>query len=444
MLSWFEKRAPIRVKFKAILAACAAWGLLALAGTALSAAGHVVIGGSLAAVAVALVLLTIVVSGRLICTPYVDTVVRMEAMAAGDLQAPVRYTDHTDCVGRLTKAMEVFRLQAMEAADKETVARVARQIGEGLEALADGDMTYRITNAFPGEYETVRTGFNQTVAALEDSLRQVSGTARSVNSSSSEILSASEDLARRTEQQAAALEETSAAISQASHLVAGTARGAAEVNAAVTDARNDTAEGSRVVGRAVDAMGIIEKSSAEISQIISVIDGIAFQTNLLALNAGVEAARAGDAGKGFAVVASEVRALAQRAADAAKDVKALITGSQAQVSQGVALVSETGGVLERISTRIERVSKLVTEIAASTDTQASSLHEINTAVQDMDNVTQQNAAMVEQSTAASQSLAGQSNELEALVARFRLTGDNSVRGLQARAAAASYGRRSYG
>ena len=193
-------------------------------------------------------------------------------------------------------------------------------------------------------------------------------------------------------------------------------------------------------------MSGIERSSAEISEIITVIDGIAFQTNLLALNAGVEAARAGDAGKGFAVVASEVRALAQRSAEAAKDVKTRIMASSEQVDVGVELVSETGKALQRIIGRIGEISTLVSTIASSAEQQSTGLQQVNTAVAEMDGVTQQNAAMVEQSTAAARSLSEEAGELASQIARFKIGGNEpsqsaptAVHKLQARAASA--GRR---
>jgi methyl-accepting chemotaxis protein len=323
MLSWFEKSAPIRAKFKVLLVAYGALGAGSTAAAILGGASVPAIGAS--AGCLVLTLVVALVSSRLVCDPYVNTVVRMEALAAGDLTSPVHYTDHTDCVGRLTKAMDAFRVQAQQAADGETVALVVRELGAGLSAVAEGNMTYSIERPFAADYEALRHSFNQTVAGLEQGLSQVAASAQSVHSGSTEIRAASEDLARRTEQQAASLEETTAAMDQVTGMVADTARGAVEVRGAIDAAHKDASEGGTVVGKAVSAMDAIEKSSQEIEQIINVIDGIAFQTNLLALNAGVEAARAGDAGKGFAVVANEVRALAQRSADAAKDIKTLIT-----------------------------------------------------------------------------------------------------------------------
>jgi len=248
----------------------------------------------------------------------------------------------------------------------------------------------------------------------------VADAARGIGGGVEEIAQASEDLSRRTEQQAAGLEETAAALDQITATVRQTAEGARRANTAIADAKRESQHSGAVVGRAVSAMGQIEQSSAQISQIIGVIDEIAFQTNLLALNAGVEAARAGDAGRGFAVVASEVRALAQRSAEAAKEIKTLISASTEQVAQGVDLVDQTGHALNAIMQRVEEIDKVMTEIAHSAQEQATGLAQVNVAVNQMDRVVQQNAAMVEESTAATQTLKGEASELLALVARFRL------------------------
>jgi len=315
----------------------------------------------------------------------------------------------------------VFRVTALNTRGATaSQEQVVHALGAGLEAIASGDMTYQITQAFPAQYDGLRMTFNSTVEGLERSLSHVASSAQSVHAGSTEIRAASEDLSRRTEQQAASLEETTAAMDQVTGMVGDTARGAAEVRGSISAAQKDATEGGQVVNQAVSAMDAIEKSSQEISQIITVIDGIAFQTNLLALNAGVEAARAGDAGKGFAVVANEVRALAQRSADAAKDIKSLITTSSQQVMNGVNLVGETGKMLDRIVTKISEVNALIADIANSTETQATNLKQVNSAVTDMDKMTQQNAAMVEESTAAARSLAAEADELAALVARFQL------------------------
>ena len=353
--------------------------------------------------------------------PMAETAEAMSRMAAGDLEVG-RTTQHRDDeIGEMTRAIEVFREASrarIEAQDKQRV--VVDAIGRGLQELGNGNLAYRIDQPLAAEYEALRASFNATLDQLGEVMQSVTASARSVSTGASEIRAASDDLALRNEQQAASLEETAAAMNQVTGIVKESAGSAAEVRRSIGEAHQEATEGGAVVQRAISAMGAIERSSQEINQIINVIDGIAFQTNLLALNAGVEAARAGDAGKGFAVVANEVRALAQRSADAAKDIKQLITTSSDQVGEGVTLVGETGALLERIVTRVGEVSGLMQEIAHSAESQASNLQQVNTAVGEMDRMTQQNAAMVEQSTAAARSLADEAAELTRLVAHFRI------------------------
>jgi methyl-accepting chemotaxis protein len=422
MFDWFEKTAPIKAKFNALLIVHGVIAVLALAATGLAYAGFGIWALAAGVIPLALTLIAVSVSGRLICTPYVTTVLRMEALAAGDTSSQVRYADHQDCVGRMARAMAVFRDNAETVKrSAETQARIVSELANGLEQLQAGNLTFQIQQPFEGDYDRLRVSFNHAVAGLDQSLGQVAGSAQSVHAGSTEIRAASEDLSRRTEQQAASLEETAAAMSQVTSMVADSARNANDVSSSIRGAHKDATEGGEVVKKAVSAMDAIEKSSSEIGQIINVIDGIAFQTNLLALNAGVEAARAGEAGKGFAVVANEVRALAQRSADAAKDIKALITTSSEQVNHGVSLVGETGKMLERIVTKISEINVLIGEMAAGTERQATNLQQINGSVNDMDKMTQQNAAMVEETTAAARNLASEADQLASLVTRFRLS-----------------------
>ena len=314
------------------------------------------------------------------------------------------------------------RDEAAKAADAaREQALVVSSLGAGLERLASCDMTYRIDAEFPGEYRKLRDDFNSAIMQLEDALRVIHDGTAGIQSGSHEISQAADDLSRRTEQQAAALEETAAALDEITATVRKTAEGATHARQVVSTAKSEATRSGEVVGGAVAAMNAIETSSKQISQIIGVIDEIAFQTNLLALNAGVEAARAGDAGRGFAVVAQEVRALAQRSAEAAKEIKALITASSTQVGQGVHLVGETGKALDRIVTQVNEINTVVAEIAASAQEQSTGLAQVNTAINQMDQVTQQNAAMVEESTAASHSLLHEANELADLLGRFELT-----------------------
>jgi methyl-accepting chemotaxis protein len=242
-----------------------------------------------------------------------------------------------------------------------------------------------------------------------------------------EISHAADDLSRRTEQQAASLEETAAALDEVVSTVKTTAEGAGRAARVTGEARDGAVKSGEVMNSAISAMAEIEKSSEKISQIIGVIDEIAFQTNLLALNAGVEAARAGEAGKGFAVVASEVRALAQRSAEAAKEIKSLISTSTQQVEQGVGLVGQTGTALQQIAAQVKEMSELVNAISSSAQEQSTALAEVNVAVNQMDQVTQQNAAMVEESTAASHNLAKEADELARLIARFKLGNETATR-----------------
>jgi methyl-accepting chemotaxis protein len=293
-------------------------------------------------------------------------------------------------------------------------------VSKALETIANGDLTYRITAELPARTEALKQHFNATAEKLQSTMRAIAANTEGVRSSAGEITQSSDDLSRRTEQQAASLEQTAAALDEITATVKKTSDGAVEARNLVGAAKVDAERSGAVVGETVTAMSGIESSSKQISNIIGVIDEIAFQTNLLALNAGVEAARAGDAGRGFAVVATEVRALAQRSADAAKEIKTLISASGAQVETGVRLVGETGKALTRIVEQVNRISTLVTEIAGSAAEQATGLAEVNTAVNQMDQVTQQNAAMVEESTAASHALASEAEDLGRLVGQFRI------------------------
>jgi methyl-accepting chemotaxis protein len=304
------------------------------------------------------------------------------------------------------------------AAEEDRVAITA--LAEGLAAMAGGDLTYRMTVPVAPKAEQLKADFNSAIGQLQQAVSVVVTNVAAIRSGSGEISHAADDLSRRTEQQAASLEETAAALDQITATVNRTAAGARQASDVVQAARGDAETSGVVVRDAVAAMSAIEQSAQQISQIIGVIDEIAFQTNLLALNAGVEAARAGDAGRGFAVVASEVRALAQRSAEAAREIKTLISASTAQVGSGVQLVGQTGEALQRIVDRVAEIDGLVSEIAASAQEQASGLQQVNTAVNQMDQVTQQNAAMVEESTAASHSLAEEAESLAASVARFRI------------------------
>jgi methyl-accepting chemotaxis protein len=375
----------------------------------------------------------------------------MERLAGGDLTVAVTGGDRKDEVGSMAKTVQVFKDAGLEkvrlekeAADQRAAAEVERarneaeraaaaqqqafvveSVATGLSTLASGDLVFRLSTPFAPEYEKLRGDFNDAMTKLQDTMKVIAANTQGIRGGGEEISQAADDLSRRTEQQAASLEETAAALDQITATVRKTADGANEASTVVGAAKADAEHSGDVVRQAVQAMSAIEKSSNQVSQIIGVIDEIAFQTNLLALNAGVEAARAGDAGRGFAVVASEVRALAQRSADAAKEIKALISASSQQVASGVDLVGETGKALERIVKQVTQINGVVTEIAASAQEQATGLNQVNTAVNQMDQVTQQNAAMVEESTAASHALAQEAEELARLVAQFKVGAEDA-------------------
>jgi len=305
------------------------------------------------------------------------------------------------------------------AAEQEQTL-VVEAMGGALSRLAKGDLTSTLGAEFRGEYGRLKDDFDGAVGQMKDLVASVIHGIDQINSSTDEIARASDDLSRRTEQQAATLEQTAAALDEITATVNRSASGANQASQAVKTARSLADASGEVVSQAVRAMAGIEASSGQISQIIGVIDEIAFQTNLLALNAGVEAARAGDAGKGFAVVASEVRALAQRSADAAKQIKGLINTSTQEVDQGVRLVDETGQALNAIVEQVAGIDSLVGEIAASAKEQSVGLSEVNRAVSRMDQVVQQNAAMVEESTAATHSLKTETAALVRLIGRFEI------------------------
>jgi len=325
------------------------------------------------------------------------------------------YNPIFDAGGRVVKIVKF-------ATDVTGRVRSVDQIAEGLAQLAANRLTHRISGAVDPAFEKVKGDFNNAVANLQRTMEAVKAATDSVDGGSNEIARASDDLSKRTEQQAASLEETAAALDQITQTVRRTAEGAKQASDAATNARSEAEKSGNVMRDAVGAMTEIESSSSQIGQIIGVIDEIAFQTNLLALNAGVEAARAGDAGKGFAVVASEVRALAQRSAEAAKEIKALISTSSAQVNRGAKLVGDTGKALSAIVEAIANIDALVGEIAASTHEQATGMGQVNTAVNQMDQVTQQNAAMVEQATAAATSLRNEASSLASLISTFEIDG----------------------
>jgi len=387
-----------------------------------------------------------------------------QTLAQGDNRIDLDRLERKDELGAIVRSLRVFRDAAFEKqklqVEGEDARRLAREererneaeqhakarqqaqvvnsLASALDLLSGGDLTVRLEQPFAPEYEQLRSDFNKAVGLLQEAIAAVVENAGSIRNGTGEIRSASQDLSMRTERQAATIEETTASVEQVAVVVVKAADAASHAKAVVLTASQEAERSGGIMKDAMRAMGEIERSAGQISQIVGVIDEIAFQTNLLALNAAVEAARSGDAGRGFAVVASEVRTLAQRSADAAKQIKSLISASSQHVGQGVQLVGGAGKALDGIVTKVSEIAGLVGGIANSANEQAATLSEINSAVKQMDEVTQQNAAMVEESTAATQSLAEDAEQLALLVARFRLVREK-LRGT-AEAPASRYAR----
>ena len=408
--------------------------------------------GSGAAVGVAMLMGWL--ASRLIAGPVIGMTAVMRRLASGDNVVEVRGADRADEIGDMARAVIVFR-DAAEAklrleretetlkstgeaerqrteAERERMSQelgdVVSALGQGLDQMARGDLRRRLEQAFPPAYRKLKDDFNAAMDQLEGTMQVVVAKAGDIRAGAEDISEASDNLSRRTEQQAAALEETAAAVDQITSTVTLAADHARDAHRLVNDAERDAEQSHAVVGEAIDAMQRIESSSREIGKIVDIIEQISFQTNLLALNAGVEAARAGESGRGFAVVAQEVRALAQRSAEAAKEITLLINDSTRHVTSGAGLVGRTGEALSRIVSHVKEINALVAHIAASSTEQSGGLQQVNSAVNQVDQITQQNAAMVEETNAASQTLKLGVDELHDLVARFQVSATRPASG----------------
>lgn len=386
-----------------------------------------------------------------VAIPIVKLTNAMQALAAGNQSVSLPGLTRTDEIGSMAQALSFFekaleerriledeqkrlhdetdqRLRSTEQAFESASVEQRRALSvlrDGLVHLSKGDLTVRIDHPLSSEYEDLKTNFNDAVEALERTVASVAETVFAVNQTAAQMTAISDELARRTEQQAASVEEAAAVLSEITSTVGRTASGASNANDVVRSVKLEAKQSEAVVENAVAAMGKIEGSSSQMSQIIATIDQISFQTNLLALNAGVEAARAGEAGKGFAVVAAEVRSLAQSSASAAKEISSLISTSGGQVSHGVELVGKAGSTLKSIASRFEQIALIVQEISVDSKHQAEGLRGVNAAVTRIDEMTRENAHLVDDWNKTVQEILRRSQALKISVSGLTLRTQNA-------------------
>ncbi|MBP1850502.1 methyl-accepting chemotaxis protein [Rhizobium halophytocola] len=423
------------------------WAVVALIGE--SEIGGEIFSAALWSIGFGLLLIVVgaivaVIFARSITKPISDVVGAMQALAGGDTSIEPKGQERQDEIGDMVRSVAIFRQaeldkQSLEkeaetrrhsseserqlreterAAEQAELAEAIDVLGKALHRLAEGDLTATITRPFASGLDRLRLDFNASLERLSQTISSVRGNVVEINGKSRKVGTLTDDLSRRTEEQAAALEETSTAIRQIMDAIRHSSERAETASRLAADARTNSDQSGEIVGDAVSAMERIKNASSEISKIINVIDEIAFQTNLLALNAGVEAARAGEAGKGFAVVAQEVRELAQRSANAAKDIKQLITKSGAEVASGVDLVQQTGQALSTIAGQVVEINDHIHSIAGAARQQSSGLKEINAAVGRIEEATAKNAQAAQQTNAEMRQLSGDADGLSQLVGHF--------------------------
>lgn len=420
MLHWFEAVAPIRQKMLVVAwslgAICLLTGICASILGGLAGAGIAIVGtgGSLA--------LGMILRER-ICAPYVNTVLRMEGLASGDLASEIAYTDYRDCVGRMTKAMFTFRDTAVKQQEQTQMQeRIVKMLNHHLDQMAAGDLTAAITEPVTDEYLTLKDNFNAALHALGQLIGQVGEATIAIQSGSTEIANAAEALARRTESSAAAMEETTASLTSIDTRIQASSKAALDTVERVNDARKIVKSGHDQVAVVVEAMAKVADSAKAIDGVIEGLDKIAFQTRVLAMNAAVESGRAGEAGRGFAVVADLVSQLAGRSEEEARRAREQILETQERISNSVGQVQEMNGALDLISSSVAEVEELVNQIANDNATQATAVSQILVAVGEMDQSIQQNAAMVEETSAAAKSLTAEVSGLQHQASSFKTGG----------------------
>ncbi|QHL90830.1 chemotaxis protein [Sphingomonas changnyeongensis] len=421
-MHWFTAHAPIRQKLLIAFGVMVALTALPALAALLTGAWVMAAVGAVATLAAASVAH---LCREAIARPYVTTVVRMEGLAAGDLDSPIAHTDFTDCVGRMTRAMFVFRdtARAQLSSRAEEQALVTGIFGTALATLRQGDLTMRIDADVPAAYSQLKTDFNDMAETLQALLAALSESSRTIMGGSGEIASAAGDLARRTEANAASIEETAAAIAQMNERLGEVSAAAGRTVDRADQTRVTVSAGRTTANEAVTAMERVSDSAKGIDSVIEGLDKIAFQTRVLAMNAAVEAGRAGEAGRGFAVVADLVSALAMRAEEEAKRARDQLTLTQTDIGTAVGAVERVDTALAAIADDVGTVHALLADIARDNAAQSAAITQINAAIGSMDQSTQQTAAMVEQTSAAANTLMGEAGVLADRAAAFEIGGE---------------------